>query len=81
MAVPVNFQTGLVVPLFEERDQMLCSIHGRIPLLGLPGQVHPGLLEKIVEFIVEPQIQEEQCGFHPGRETLDQLCTLTRILH
>ncbi len=27
--------------------------------------------------IVEPRIQEEQCGFRPGRGTLDQLYTLS----
>ncbi|KAI3372237.1 hypothetical protein L3Q82_022742 [Scortum barcoo] len=30
--------------------------------------------------IVDPRIQEEQCGFRPGRGTLDQLYTLCRVL-
>ncbi|KAK7906634.1 hypothetical protein WMY93_015246 [Mugilogobius chulae] len=30
--------------------------------------------------MVEPRIQEEQCGFRPGRGTLDQLYTLHRVL-
>ncbi|KAI3363804.1 hypothetical protein L3Q82_001411 [Scortum barcoo] len=30
--------------------------------------------------IVDPRIQEEQCGFRPGRGTLDQLYTLHRVL-
>lgn len=30
--------------------------------------------------LVEPQTQEEQSGFHPDCGTLDQLCTLTRVL-
>ncbi|TWW54384.1 hypothetical protein D4764_0180610 [Takifugu flavidus] len=30
--------------------------------------------------IVEPRIQDEQCGFCPGRGTVDQLYTLSRVL-
>ncbi|TWW70516.1 hypothetical protein D4764_18G0013220 [Takifugu flavidus] len=32
-----------------------------------------------VRWIVEPRIQEEQCGFRPGRGTVDQLYTLSRV--
>ena len=38
------------------------------------------MLERRVHWIVEPRIQEEQCGFRPGRGTVDQLYTLCRIL-
>ena len=33
-----------------------------------------------MQLLVEPWIQEEQCGFRPGRGTLDQLYTLARVL-
>ena len=33
-----------------------------------------------MHLLVEPLIQEEQCGFCPGRGTLDQLYTLARVL-
>ena len=51
-----------------------------ITLLSLPGEVYSGVLERRVRRIVEPRIQEEQCGFRPGRGTVDQLYTLCRIL-
>ncbi|MEL7181936.1 MAG: reverse transcriptase family protein, partial [Pseudomonadota bacterium] len=79
-AVPLDWQTGVVVPLFKKGDRRVCSNYRGITLLSLPGKVYAGVLEKRVRSIVESQIQEEQCGFRPGRGTLDQLYTLTRVL-
>ncbi|KAL7854802.1 hypothetical protein SRHO_G00169920 [Serrasalmus rhombeus] len=79
-AVPLDWQTGVVVPLFKKGDRRVCSNYRGITLLSLPGKVYAGVLEKSVQLIVEPRIQEEQCGFRPGRGTLDQLFTLSRIL-
>uniref|UniRef100_A0A8C6LTA7 Reverse transcriptase domain-containing protein n=1 Tax=Nothobranchius furzeri TaxID=105023 RepID=A0A8C6LTA7_NOTFU len=79
-AVPLDWQTGVVVPLFKKGDRRVCSNYRGIPLLSLPGKVYLGVLERRVRRIVEPQIQGEQCGFRPGRGTLDQLYTLRGIL-
>merc|ERR1711991_714957 len=48
--------------------------------LSLPGKVYSGVLERRVRRIVESRIEEEQCGFRPGRGTVDQLYTLFRVL-
>ncbi|KAI3362358.1 hypothetical protein L3Q82_012665, partial [Scortum barcoo] len=45
-----------------------------------PGKVYARVLERRIRPIVDPRIQEEQCGFRPGRGTLDQLYTLCRVL-
>ncbi|KAI3372096.1 hypothetical protein L3Q82_006949 [Scortum barcoo] len=59
----------------------LCNIAWRgITLLSLPGKVYARVLERRIRPIVDPRIQEEQCGFRPGRGTLDQLYTLRRVL-
>ncbi|MDG2555341.1 reverse transcriptase domain-containing protein [Vibrio parahaemolyticus] len=79
-AVPLEWQTGVVVPIFKKGDQRVCSNYRGITLLSLPGKVYSRVLEKRVRSIVEPRIEEEQCGFRPGRGTVDQLFTLARVL-
>lgn len=78
--VPKEWQTGVVVPLFKKGDRRVCANYRGITLLSLPGKVYSKVLERRVRPIVEPQIEEEQCGFRPGRGTTDQLFTLARIL-
>ncbi|KAJ8012365.1 hypothetical protein DPEC_G00041950 [Dallia pectoralis] len=78
--VPEEWQTGVVVPLFKKGDQRVCANYRGITLLSLPGKVYSKVLERRVRPIVEPPIEEEQCGFRPGRGTTDQLFTLARIL-
>uniref|UniRef100_A0A671UP04 Reverse transcriptase domain-containing protein n=1 Tax=Sparus aurata TaxID=8175 RepID=A0A671UP04_SPAAU len=78
--VPLDWQTGVVVPLFKKGDRRVCSNYRGITLLSLPGKVYSRVLERRIRPIVKPRIQEEQCGFRPGRGTLDQLYTLRRVL-
>ncbi|KAI3361681.1 hypothetical protein L3Q82_002039 [Scortum barcoo] len=61
-------------------DRRVCSNYRGITLLSLPGKVYARVLERRIRPIVDPRIQEEQCGFRPGRGTLDQLYTLHRVL-
>ncbi len=80
VTVPLGWQIGVVVPLFKKGDRRVCSNYRGITLLSLPGKVYARVLERRIRPIVEPRIQEEQCGFRPGRGTLDQLYTLSRVL-
>ncbi|KAI3374936.1 hypothetical protein L3Q82_021463 [Scortum barcoo] len=58
----------------------LCSIAWRSGTVPLEWKVYARVLERRIRPIVDPRIQEEQCGFRPGRGTLDQLYTLCRVL-
>ncbi|TWW74429.1 hypothetical protein D4764_14G0004320 [Takifugu flavidus] len=71
--------TGVVVPLFKKGDRRVCSNYRGITILSLPGKVYSGVLERSIRRIVEPRIREEQCGFRPGRGTVDQFYTLSRV--
>ena len=44
--------------------------HRGIFLLSLPGKVYAKCLEKRCRERVEPQLQDAQCGFRPGRSTI-----------
>ncbi|TWW74537.1 hypothetical protein D4764_14G0005400 [Takifugu flavidus] len=55
------------------------QLQGITPL-SLPGKVYASVLEKRIRSIVEPLIEKEQCRFHPGRGTTDQLFTLAGVL-
>ncbi|TWW71154.1 hypothetical protein D4764_17G0006370 [Takifugu flavidus] len=70
----------VVVPIFKSGDQRVCSNYRGITLLSLPGKVYARVLEKRIRLIAEPLIEEEQCGFRPGRGTTDQLFTLAGML-
>lgn len=50
-----------------------------ITLLSLPSKVYSGVLERRARQIVEPWIQEEQFSFSPGRGTVDQVYTRSRV--
>ncbi|TWW71466.1 hypothetical protein D4764_17G0009490 [Takifugu flavidus] len=54
----------------------------QLPGGGAPGAdvILPGVLEKRIRLIVKPLIEEEQCGFRPGRGTTDKLFTLAGVL-
>ncbi|KAK3520514.1 hypothetical protein QTP70_024128 [Hemibagrus guttatus] len=67
------------VPLFMKGDRNVCSKYRGITLLSLPGKVYSRVLESRVKPLVEPRIQEEQCGLRPSRGTLVQLYTLQRV--
>ena len=67
-------------PPIQKGDRRVCSNYLGITLLSPPGKVYSRVLERRIRPIVKPWIQEEQCGFCPGRGTLDQLYTLCRVL-
>ena len=77
---PLEWQIGIVVPIFKKRDHKECSNYRAITLLSLPGKVFARIIERRCRNIVGPHIQEIQCGFRSGRGTTDQIFTLQQIL-
>ena len=78
-SAPKEWQAGVVVPIFKKGDQKDCNNYRGLTLLSLPEKVYSKVLERRCRQIAESKIQDEQCGFRPGRSTTDQLFTL-RVL-
>jgi hypothetical protein len=76
---PLDWQTGVVIPIFKKGDQRDCTNYRGISLLSLPGKVYAKVLEKKCRAIVDSKIQDEQYGFRTGRSTTDQIFTLKQI--
>jgi len=68
----------VVVLVFEKGDRRVCYNFWGIALVSLPRKVYSSVLERRLR-LIEPQLQEEQCGFRPGRGTMDQVFTLAGL--
>ncbi|KAK3538438.1 hypothetical protein QTP86_003713 [Hemibagrus guttatus] len=51
--VPLDWATGVVVPLFKKGDRRVCSNYRGITLLSLPGKVYSRVLERNVRPVFE----------------------------
>ncbi|KAK3557275.1 hypothetical protein QTP70_026276 [Hemibagrus guttatus] len=51
--VPLDWATGVVVPLFKKGDRRVCSNYRGITLLSLPGKVYSRVLERRVRPVLE----------------------------
>ena len=77
--LPRNWQTDVIIPIFKKKDCKQCTNYSRISLLSLPGKYNAKCLEKKCPEIVELKLENSQCGFRPGRSTMDQIFTLKQI--
>ncbi|KAI3362868.1 hypothetical protein L3Q82_001906 [Scortum barcoo] len=79
--VPLEWQTGVVVPLFKKGDRRVCSNYRGSHFSASPGKVYARVLERRIRPIVEPSDSGGTMRFSSrGRGTLDQLYTLRRVL-
>ncbi|KAI3376204.1 hypothetical protein L3Q82_016712 [Scortum barcoo] len=66
--VPLEWQTGVVVPLFKKGEggpESVFQLQRGSHFSASPGRSTPGYWRERIRPIVDPWIQEEQCGFRP----------------
>ena len=76
---PKQWQTSVIIPIHKKGDKRKCTNYRGISLISVPGKVYAKCLEKKCREIVEPKLTDAQCGFRPGRSTMDQIFALQQI--
>ena len=76
---PKDWQADVIIPIFKKGDRKQCTNYRGISLLSLPGKVYAKYLERKYQEIVESKLEDDHCGFRPGRSTTDQFFTLRQI--
>ena len=76
---PKQWQTSVLIPIHKKGDKKKCTNYRGSSLLSLTGKVYAKCLKMRYREIVEPQLEDAQCGFRPGRCTMDQIFALQQV--
>ena len=78
--VPQDWKDAELVPLYKKGDRMKCDNYRGVSLLSVPGKVLSLILLEHLKKIIEPQLQEAQCGFREGCGTTDQIWAVRQLV-
>ena len=77
--IPRDWQTGVIIPIFKKGDRKHCANYRAISLPNLPGKVCAKCLKRKCREIVESKLEDDRCGFRPGRSTTYLIFTLKKV--
>ena len=79
--VPKDWNKSQICPIFKNKgDPHDCKNYRGISLMSHTGKLYERILERRLRNFVEHTLMEEQCGFRPGRGTVDQISGLKLLL-
>ena len=74
-----QWQSSAIILIHMKGDKRKCTNYRSISLISVPSKTHAKCLEKKCLEIVELKLTDAQCGFRPGRSTIDQIFALQQI--
>ena len=79
--VPEEWNLSTICPIFKNKgDPSECTNYRGISLMSHAGKMYERILERRLRSKVEEKLSENQCGFRPDRETVDQIAALRLVL-
>ena len=78
--VPKDLRDAKIVTIFKKGDVSDCGNFRGIALLSITGKVIAKvILSRLMRHVTERTLLEAQCGFRPGRSTMDMVFSLRQI--
>ena len=78
--VPEEWNTSIVIPIFQKDAKSLCENHRGISLVSVASKLLSGLILQRLVSHYERQIGENVAGCRPGEGCIDHIFTLRQIL-
>lgn len=74
--MPKYWDSRIIHPIFKKGNKEECANYREIMLLSVPYKILSAILLKRLEINSEELLNGYQCGFHSGKETIDQIFTV-----
>lgn len=78
--MPEDWKVGIICPIFKKGDRLQCSNYRGITLLSVAYKIFATLAQRRLNEYAEKILEEYQCGFRPGRSTVDQMFVMRQIM-
>ena len=78
--MPDDFRDALIVALYKNKGSKAdCGNYRGISLLSIAGKIFARIILNRLIAISEANLPEAQCGFRPGRSTVDMIFTVRQV--
>ena len=78
--LPEDWYIGIIVPIHNKGDQLTCDKYRGIMLLNMAYKVLAYIIYDRLQLYIEQVIGKYQCGFQPGKSTVNQIFMLRQVL-
>ena len=67
--IPEEWKKNVIIPLHKKGSKTDCENYRAICLSPIALKIYTKILENRLRNVIEPDMEEEQCAFRPGRQT------------